>query len=394
MRLSDKACKAASPREKQYKLSDGDGMYLLIQPSGSKLWRFNYRFDGKSKTLALGVYPATGLAAAREKRHTARAQLLQNIDPAAHRAEAKILRQIEAKNSFEAVAREWHSKNEHLWSPHYGKQVLRVMENNLFPQLGNIPLKRITPLLLLAELRKMEERGATDLLKDALNYAGRVCRYGIATGRAERDPSNDIRDAFKPHKAKHHASLKTDELKEFLEKLHAQPDGMGKFGVMLVLLTLVRTTEARAAPWSEFNIEAAEWHIPASRMKLRRPHLVPLSKQAVALLQKIKQSSGNHEYAFPNKGGKYPFMSENTMLNLIYEMGYKGRATVHGLRTLGSTILHESGKFRSLAIERQLAHVDENTVRGTYNHAEYLTERRDMMQWWADYLDTIIAKED
>lgn len=393
MKLSDMACKAAKAKEKPYKISDGDGMYLLVTPSGSKLWRLNYRFDGKAKTLALGMYPAVSLSAAREKRGAARAQLLQDIDPSAHRAEKKLLRGLDKLNSFEVVAREWHGKNKRLWSSKYGAQVLRVMEHNLFPYIGSRPVKDVTPLLLLATLRRMEDRGATDLLKDALNYAGRVCRYGIATGRAERDPSADIKEAFTPHTPKNHPALKSSALPAFLNKLNAQPEGMGKWGIQLVLFTLVRTTEARAAPWDEFDLAKAEWHIPPERMKLRRPHAVPLSRQALALLEKIKNSDASSDYVFPSEGRKHAFMSENTMLNLIYEMGYKGQTTVHGLRTLGSTILHESGKFRSLAIERQLAHVDENTVRGVYNHAEYLDERRDMMQWWADYLDEQAAKE-
>lgn len=393
MKLSDKACKAAQPKAEQWKLSDGDGMYLLIMPRGSKLWRMNYRFEGRHKTLALGVYPQVSLAGARDKRNEARAQIGQGIDPAAHRAEVKLLRGISKDDSFETVAREWHTKNIDLWSDRYGAQVLRVMQKNLFPSIGKMKLNSITPLILLATLRKMEGREAHDLLKDALNYTGRVFRYGIITSRAERDPSADLKGAFKPHIAKHHPSLKAEALSEFLKKLNQQEDGMGKLGIQLVLLTLVRTTEARAAAWHEFKDGGDKWVIPPERMKGRIEHTVPLSTQARALLEKIKLKSGGGYYLFPNAQGRETFMSENTMLNLLYEMGYKGITTVHGLRSLASTILHESGEFESLVIERQLAHVDKNEVRGAYNHAEYYAERQRMVQWWADYLDGQAAKE-
>ena len=410
MKLSDKACKAAQSKEKPYKLMDGDNMYLLIQPSGSKLWRLNYRFEGKQNTLALGQYPKVKLALARKKREEARAMLDEGINPSLKRAKIKLLREVSKDDTFEAVAKEWHAKQDKIWSPKYDAQVLQVMKINLFPYIGKMKLDDISPIMMRATLKHMEERGALDLLKDALNYASRVFQYGIITSRATVDPTSALKHAFKKHKAEHHPSIHPDALPAFLRSLRQQPDGMGKLGIEFVLLTLARTTEVRAAVWSEFkqvkNKDAIEgepkedthWVIDTKRMKIRngslKEHVVPLSRQALEIKTKIKKSFGGEDYLFPNAFGRGDYMSENTMLNLIYEMGYKGVTTVHGLRTVASTVLHESGLFDSLAIEGLLSHTDKNQVRAAYNQAKYIKERKRIVQWWADYLDEQAAKKD
>lgn len=387
MYLSNQTCKQAEPAEKAYKLTDGDGMYLLVQPSGSKCWRLDYSFGGRRKTAALGTYPDVTLQAAREKRRLLREQLAAGIDPAAARREERLLRRVAQDANFEAIAREWHEKRKHEWTPRYAKQVLSVLTRDFFPDLGPLPMKQVTPVLLLSTLRKIEKREALDLLTDARSYAGQIFRFAIATGRADRDIAADLRDAFKRHVPVSHPSLRADQLPAFLKALDGYPAGMGRTGLQLILLTLVRTTELRAAEWDEFDLKAARWVIPAKRMKMRREHIVPLSRQALALLKQLKAGVGDQKYLFPNQGWKHPIMSENTMLKVVDDLGYQEKTTVHGIRATGSTIMHEAGTFRSEVIERQLAHVDKNKSRRSYNHAQYLPERENLVQWWADYLD-------
>jgi integrase len=347
------------------------------------------------KTAAFGVYPEVTLQAARDKRHELRKQLKAGADPSAVVRERRILRDAATGSDFETVAREWQKKNAPDWSAKYREQVLSVLERDFFPDLGRLSMEEITPRILIKTLGKIEARGALDALSDARSIASRVFRYAIATDRAQINPAADLHDAFRRHKKGHHAFLIPPALPAFLRTLNGcNTGGMGVLGLKLILLTLVRTTELRAAPWAEFDLDKAEWHIPAERMKLRRPHIVPLSRQAVALLRdwRARQPKGE-TYVFPNQQArKHPFMSENTMLKIIAHLGYQEKTTVHGLRSTGSTILHESGRFTSLVIERQLAHVDENEVRGAYNHAEYLPQRREMMQWWADYLESAMTK--
>lgn len=395
MYLTNLAVKAAKPKEKPYKLNDGGGMYLLVKPNGTKCWRMDYAVRGCRKTAAFGVYPEVTLQQARDRRHELRKQLREGVDPSAALRERRMRWEESNSDDFETVAREWHARNASDWSAKYREQVLSVLERDFFPGLGRLSAREITPRILIALLRKIEARGALDALADARSIASRIFRYAIATDRAQHNPASDLHDAFRRHKKGHHAFLIPPALPAFLRALYGcNAGGMGVLGLKLILLTLVRTTELRAAPWAEFDLDKAEWHIPAERMKLRRPHIVPLSGQAVALLRDWRaQQTPGEIYVFPNQQKrKHPCMSENTMLKIVAHLGYKEKTTVHGLRSTGSTILHESGLFTSLVIERQLAHVDENEVRGAYNHAEYLPQRREMMQWWADYLETVMTK--
>ena len=395
MYLSDSKCKQAEFKERPYKLTDGDGMYLFVTHRRSKLWRMDYRVGDKRKTLSLGPYPEVSLKEAREKRLEFRKQLRDGIDPGAARQEAKAQLIFDATCRFETVALEWHHKKAVHWTPAYTRQVLSVLRRDFFPFIGDLDIRDVTALQLLDVLRKIEARGALDALSDARTYSGQIFRYGIATGRGTRDVAADIRDAFTRHIPQNHAALPEDDLPAFLQALDAHKKGWcGRLGLKLLLLTLLRTTEVRGARWSEINLDEALWVIPAERMKKRREHVVPLSRQAVALIGEIRAKSDNPTYLFPNQQRrKHPIMSENTMLNLVDELGFGDKTTVHGLRSTGSTILHESRKFDSLAIERQLAHVDGNTVRGTYNKAQYLPERREMLQWWADLLEEKAAKK-
>ncbi len=380
-------CQQAEGREKSYKLADANSLYLYVTPSGGKFWRMDYRFNGKRKTYGVGRYPEISLKRAREKAFAARQMIEDGVDPGAEKASRKRQEKAAYESSFEKVAREWHSKRSGDWSTRRSVRILRLLERDIFPDIGNEVIGEITAPQLIRALRKFEERDALDALADARGYLGNIFRYAIAIGKAERDVAADIRDAFKKHRPKHLAFLPKDQLPEFFEKLdNTSRKWRGKYGLLLILLTLTRTSELRKAMWHEIDFANRVWSIPAERMKMRRDHLVPLSSQCIDLLEEMRKDYSDGEYLFPSESGKHPYMSENTMTKAMWDMGYKGKATVHGFRTTGSTALHESGLFRSLVIERQLSHVDKNSVRASYNRAEYLDERRDMMQWWADRL--------
>jgi integrase len=393
-KLTDRAIKNAKASTKIRKLSDGNGLVLVVYPNGSKYWVYRYRHLGKEKTLSLGIYPEVTLADARLKLIDARKLKSQGKDPSETRKELKRQAIVSGENNFEAIAREWIVAKSPGWTPRYAQFIVQRMENDLFPRLGSRPIKDITAPELLSVVRLIEGRGALDLANRALQYCGQVFMFGIATGRAERNPANDLKGALKTHVKKHFSHLKSIDLPEFLDKLEAYTgERQTMLAVKLLMLTFVRTTELRAAEWAEIDLENAEWRIPAERMKMRRDHIVPLSRQAVAVLKDLQHMNGRWKYVFPNPFKPVKHMSENAVLYALYRMGYHSRATGHGFRHTASTILNESGLFNSDAIERQLAHVQTNKIRGTYNHAEYLPERRKMMQWWADYLDEVAVKE-
>jgi len=393
-KLTDKAIKNAKPADTIKKLSDGHGLTLVIHPNGSKYWVYRYRYLGKEKSLALGIYPEVGLADARLKLGEVRKQIANGQDPSEVRKSSKRQAMIGAENSFEVIAREWMDGKAHGWVPRYAGYLRRRMENDLFPKLGTRPIKDITAPELLSVLRIIEQRNALDLANRVLQYCGQVFMYAIATGRADRNPAADLRGALKTPVKKHFAHLKATELPEFVERVRAY-DGhpQTKLAVMLLMLTFVRTTELRGAKWDELDLDKAEWRIPAQRMKMRRDHIVPLSRQAKAAFKELLRLNGNWPYVFPNPHNTFKCMSENAVLYALYRMGYHSRATGHGFRHTASTVLNESGLFRNDVIERQLAHVHSDKVRGVYNHAEYLPERLRMMQWWADYLDRVAAKK-
>jgi len=388
MPLTDLAIRTAKPKGKAYKLYDGGGLYIGIQPNGSKWWRYEYRFAGKRKLLALGVYPEVSLAEARERHLEARKKLANYIDPNEVKKEAKRTLLINSGNSFEAIGREWLEAKRPGWTPRYAEYMLKRLEIDLFPKLGSRPIKDISAPELLSVIRIIENRGATELAQRALSYSGQIFMYGIATGRLDRNTANDLKGALKTHVKKSYTHLKEVELPEFIQTLACFKEitPQTKMALKLLLLTFVRTVELRGATWSEIDLDKAEWRIPAERMKMRRGHIVPLSKQALALLKELKLLNGRWQYLFPQEHKPVKSMSENTVLYALYRMGYKNRTTGHGFRHTASTILNEHG-FNKDHIERQLAHVDENKIRGSYNMAEYLPQRRKMMQWWADYLD-------
>ncbi|WP_297504212.1 tyrosine-type recombinase/integrase [Ferrovum sp.] len=389
--LSAAECKnATSNGARIRKLHDGDGLYLWVYLDGRKYWRLRYWQADKEKSLSLGVYPKISLSDARKQCDELRKQLQANLDPSAERKAILLQQKLAHANSFEAVALEWYNKQLHTWVPHHASDVKRRLESNIFPTLGKRPIDQISALELLETLRKIESRGAYDLAHRVLQVCGQVFRYGIATGRCSRNLSTDLRGALTPHVKQHQSAVRPEELPELLRaiaKYDETGDRQTRLALQLLAQTFVRTSELIGAEWVEFDLDHALWIIPAERMKMKTEHIVPLARQAITLLTELKQISRGSRFVFPGRNRDKP-ISNNTMLFALYRMGYKGKMTGHGFRAVASTLLNETG-FTPDAIERQLAHCERNEVRGAYNRAEYLPERKKMMQFWADHLDKL-----
>jgi integrase len=397
--LSDAKIRSLQAGLKPSKHADGGGLFILVNPDGKKFWRLAYRFGGKQKLLSGGQYPIVKLADARKWRDEAKAHLLEGRDPSAVRKAEKRALSAKGQDAFEIVAREWLRTRSRVWSERYARITRTRLEQDIFPGLGSVPIADIDPLMLLAELRKIEQRGSIEMAHRIRNHVGEVFRYGIATQRCRSDPSRDIAPAMmRPAPVKHHTKVDARELPQFFVML-AKDEGarLSHLALRWTMLTMVRTQETRFAAWHE--IEGLDgdqplWRISPDRMKMRSEHLVPLSRQAVALLKEIEaenkyRAAGNvklGKYLFPVATSKSNVISENRMLDILYRMDLRGKATVHGFRGLASTVLNESGEFEPDWIEVQLAHVARG-VRAAYNSARYLAHRRQMMQWWADYLD-------
>ncbi|PJR63595.1 tyrosine-type recombinase/integrase [Raoultella sp. T31] len=386
MPLTDLEIRRSKPLDKPYTLNDGNGLSLLIEPNGSKGWRFRYRFDGKPKMLSLGTYPLTSLTEARQKRDEAKKLVAAGINPSDVRKRDKQDRQNEISNTFEAIAREWYEKRIDRWSVSYSEEMLKTFETDVFPYIGGRPIADIKPMELMGVLSRLDERGATEKLRKVRQRCGEVWRYAIVTGRAEYNPAPDLASAFSPHKKEHYAFLKTEELPEFFRTLNTYSGSIVvKLAMRLQVLTGLRPGELRQGKWSEIDFDKRIWEVPPARMKKRRPHCVPLSDQAIAILEQLKPITGQYIFIFPGRIHHSKPMSEMAMNVLIRRIGYAGRVTGHGFRHTMSTILHEQG-YNTAWIETQLAHVDKNSIRGTYNHAQYLDGRREMLQWYADYM--------
>ncbi|EGT0636985.1 tyrosine-type recombinase/integrase [Citrobacter freundii] len=386
MKLNARQVDAAKPREKAYKLADGAGLYLEVVPSGSRYWRMKYRFNGKEKRMAFGVYPAVSLAQARALRDEAKKKLAEGIDPSFAKKEEKLVRDVQLNNTFQAVALEWHGTKVSRWSEGYASDIIEAFNKDIFPYIGQQPVNEIKPLVLLNVLRRMENRGATEKAKKVRQRCSEVFRYAIVTGRAEYNPAADLTSAMSGHESKHYPFLTVEELPDFFKALAGYTGSpLVVLAARLLILTGVRTGELRGAFWSEFDLEKAVWEIPAERMKMKRPHLVPLSTQALEIVQQLKVMSGQYPLVFPGRNDPRKTMSEASINQVFKRIGYTGKVTGHGFRHTMSTVLHEEG-FNTAWIETQLAHVDKNAIRGTYNHALYLEGRRGMMQWYTDYI--------
>lgn len=386
MLLTDIQIRKAKPKDKAYTLNDGKGLSLLIEPNGSKGWRFRYRFAGKPKMISLGTYDQVSLADARRKRDEAKKQLSENINPSDTRKSEKITLKYATENTFHAVAMEWHASKCTTWTEGYANEILRCFENDVFPYIGSRPIDQIAPLELLAVLQKIEKRGALEQASKIRRRCGEVFRYAVITGRVKYNPAPDLAGAMNKPEAKHFPFLRENEIPDFVKALNNyQGSKVTKYATQLLMLTGVRTVELRLAEWSEFDFENALWEIPKERMKKRRPHLVPLSPQVLEILGKLQVITGNYPILFPGRNDARKPISEASINKVIAKIGYKGRLTGHGFRHMMSTILHEKG-FDSAWIELQLAHVDKNSIRGIYNHALYLEGRRIMLNFYADLL--------
>jgi integrase len=408
MGLTVKEIDAAKPRDKPYKLSDSGGLCLLVAPYGTKHWRLRYRYDGKEKMMALGEYPVVSLAAARERHADARKLLAAGVDPMAerraesdakkklaeaHKKEAEARRR-EAENSFEKVAEKWWEWWAVGKSPRHADYVLKRLKSDVFPALGHKFIESVTAADVRTIMLTIEKRGARDVAKRAHETMAQIFRYAIARGIASRNPAADFkpRDILAEAKEVNFARINSKELPELLLKMEDYDgDALTRLAMRLMAYTFVRTSELIEAEWAEFDLDNARWDIPAERMKMDAPHIVPLSRQGLEVLRALNLLTGNGRLVFPGANDKQKPMSNNTILFALYRLGYKGRMTGHGFRGLASTVLHEGG-FEGEHIELQLAHQKRDKVAAAYNHAKYLKQRKAMMQWWADYLDGQLRK--
>jgi integrase len=393
MPLTDTAIRNAKPSQKPLKFSDGGGLHLLVQPTGGKLWRLAYRFAGKQKTLAFGPYPAVPLSEARKRRDAAKTLLANGTDPGEIRRAEKQTSKLSVENTFKAIAGEWLRKQDARWTESTRGRAHQILDNWIYPWLGERPITAIPPPDLLECLRRIEAKGANDTAHRARQRCGEVFRYAISTGRAERDPTADLRGALAPIVARHRAAITQPTAIGALLRAIGGYDGqlVTRAALQLAPLLFVRPGELRHARWAEMEIDGQEplWRIPAEQMKMREEHLVPLSRQAVAILSELKPLTGRGRYVFPGARTSMRPMSENTVNAALRRLGYsKDDMTGHGFRAMASTRLNELG-FSPDVIERQLAHAERNKVRKAYNRASYLPERRKMMQAWADHLDAL-----
>lgn len=392
MPLTDTAIRTAKPAEKPRRLFDGGGLYLEVSPAGGKLWRLKYRYGGKERRLALGIYPDTGLKDAREKRDAARKLLAAGVDPGEQRKAEKAAGEERAANSLEVVAREWHAKQSATWVELHASRIMLRLENDIFPWLGSRPIADITAKELLTTVNRIVDRGAVESAHRVLQNCGQVLRYAIATGRAERNPVADLRGALPPVKQTHLAAI-TDPnaIGALLRAIDGyQGSFVTKCALKLAPLVFVRPGELRQAEWAEFDLDAAQWNIPAEKMKMREPHLVPLSPQAVDILRELQALTGRGRYLFPSARGPQRPMSNNAVLSALRRMGYAtDEMSGHGFRAMARTVLDEVLHFRPDYIEHQLAHAVRDPNGRAYNRTAHLVERRKMMSGWADYLDTL-----
>ena len=392
--LSDTKIKAIKPAERDYKIVDDRGLQLLVRVSGSKLWQVRYRFEGKEKVASLGAYPEVGLAQARGARDSLRKLLASGQNPTEVKRSQKLARLVIADQTFEKIAVQWFE----WWSPsknqRHAEYVKRRLASDVFPQIGKRPIVDIQPIELVSLVKRIEKRGALDIAKRAYQTCGQIFRYAVVHGMVSKNPCADIKpsDVLKIQKQTNFARIDAKELPELLRKIEAyQGTALTRMAIKLMAHTFVRTSELIGARWDEIDFESAEWRLPPNRMKMKAPHIVPLSRQALEVLRVLHHISGTSQLLFPGERDHEKPMSNNTILMALDRMGYKGRMTGHGFRGIASTVLHEEG-FDHQHIELQLAHQERNRVSSAYNHALYLKPRTEMMQWWSEYLDRCVSK--
>ena len=392
MPLTDTAIRNAKARAKPFRLADARGLYLEMAPAGGKWWRLKYRFGGKEKRLSLGVYPDVSLGMARERRDSARKLLADGVDPSANRKAQNAAKVERAANSFETVAREWYAKFAPGWVAGHGEKIIRRLERDIFPWIGAKPIAEVTAPELLKAIRRIEERGANETAHRAMQNCGQVFRYAIATGRAERDISADLRGALAPAKGKHHAAITEPKgLAPLLRAMHGYEGALPtRTALQLAPLLFVRPGELRKAEWAHIDLDHGEWRYLVT--KTSTEHIVPLARQAVEMLRELQPLTGAGRYVFPGARSEARPMSDVTLTAALRRLGYTGdQATVHGFRATARTILDEVLGFRPDLMEHQLAHAVKDPNGRAYNRTAHLSARRDMMQKWADYLDQLRA---
>ena len=388
-KLSEVVVRQAKSRDKAYKLADGGGLHLLVKPNGTKCWRLKYRYQNKEKSLALGIYPDVPMKLARKDAVEAKLLLREGIDPNVRRKQDK---QSKITNTFKNIANEWHDKQKGSWTKDHADNVLRTLKRDAFPVIGDMPIKEIQTRDCLTAIRAVEARGALDVAGRVKQRISSVFRYAIQTARCDHNPADQLQGVLETRRVTHMPSLPADALPAFLVKLEAyQGYKVTKLALKFLIHTFVRPGEIRGALWQEIDLKKKEWRIPAGRMKMKEEHIVPLSSQAIVILAELQSLTGMYDLLFPGVRDNRKQMSENTLTFAIRKrLGFD--ATAHGFRATASTILNEAG-FRSEVIERQLAHAERNKVRAAYNRSQYLSERREMMQWWGDYLEKQMAKQ-
>lgn len=386
MKLTARQVETARSGDKDYKMPDGRGLFLLVKTSGAKYWRYRYTFAGKEKLLALGVYPAVSLANARDKRDAARKHVAAGMDPVKAKAnKATVAKPVTFKN----MATEWHDFKKPRWSPSYAADILKAFKKDIFPAVGRLPVAEIEPVQILAVLRGIENRGATEKAAKTRRWCREVFSYAVATGRAKFNPVSELKSAMAGHKGKSFPNLSAAELPAFIAVVEGyQGSPLPRLGLQIMMLAGLRTYELRHSKWAWVNFDNRLWEIPAEVMKMDRPHMVPLSDQLVSLLKQLHRFTGQSLNMFPGRNDPTKVMSENTINKMIHTLGYKGKVVGHGFRHTFSTILNDKG-FNADWVEIQIAHVDKNNIRGVYNHALYMEGRREMMQWYADYIDQL-----
>ncbi len=392
--LTDSKLKNAKPGARPYKLVDGQGLHALVQTSGSILWQQRYRYEGKERTASHGSYPLVSLLEARKKRDELKKLLLEGLDPAKVKRQRSADGKFSLGDTFKEIADTWHKQWSEVRSPRHAAYVQRRLEGDVFPVIGDLPIASLRPLDIVKVIKAIESRGAVDIAKRAYQTIGAICRYAVAHGLIDRDPTRDVKpsDILISRRSTNYARVDARELPELLRAVEAyQGTPTTRLALKLMALTFVRTSELIAAKWVEFDFEEATWRIPPERMKMRTTHIVCLSRQAIETLRTLQMVSGDSELLFPGDRNRRKSISNNTLLKALERMGFKGRMTGHGFRGLASTVLHEQG-FDHAHIEAQLAHQERNRVSASYNHALYLKQRAQMMQWWADYLDQAMGR--
>ncbi len=391
MKLNDRQIKNAKPAEKPFKLNDGKGLYLYINTSGGKLWRFDFSHNGKRKTLSIGKYPTISLVEARQAAENARRLLVSGQDPSEAKQQEKRERQAAALNTFESIARRWHSDNLVRWKENHAARVLRYFETDVFPVIGEMPIQEIRVSDIKTVLDGVMTRGVNNTAEKIREWTGAIFDYAVMLEVVETNPAYSLRKYIPAKQTDHRPALPREELTEFFRRLIlAEIEPQNRIALILNMLTFLRSTELRGGQWNEIDFDAAIWTVPAQRMKHEKtapkpPHAVPLADWTLELLAELKELTGNTPFLFPSRTKTDGFISDATISRIIERMGYKGRVTPHGFRSLASSVLNEQG-CNPDAIERQLAHIENNKIRAAYNRADYLNERKEFMQWYSDFL--------